>query len=140
MARYKDLPAPVYPDPAPVPKPPNPFNDAPPTPKEIATARRIIRRLITEGRWGHSGGYVGFRGGRWTHGMPLGHASGKDAEALCAFAGVTPDEIVSRGDCADCANADNGSERGYAEPCGSCKRPYHSNFVPAAEVRRKKDT
>lgn len=66
------------------------------------------------------------------HALP--HVTPTQLDILFRFAGVTPDEIESRGDCADCANADNGHERGYAPPCNSCLRPYHDQFVPATRV------
>ena len=130
---------PILPSPTPVPKPSPAVRDAPPTPEEVAAALEALRPMLLGMRWDAQGGYSGRWEGKW---MGLGHALGcatpEQLDALFAFAGVTPDEIEARGDCKDCANADNGRERGYARPCGDCLRPWHSHFVPAATVKRKK--
>lgn len=126
---------PIKPTPTPVPKPAPPIDTTPPTDAEIVAARQVLQAVLPTLRWDHSGGYPQRIAGRWAPGQcALPHVTPTQLDILFRFAGVTPDEIESRGDCADCANADNGHERGYAPPCNSCLRPYHDQFVPATRV------
>lgn len=125
---------PIKPDPVPVPKPAPPVDMTPPTAAQIDDARRVLQTLLRQLRWDRSGGYPGYVNGRWSGTRSLPAASPVQLDALFRFAGVTPDAIESRGDCADCANAKDGRERGYDQPCVRCLRPYHDQFVPIAAV------
>jgi len=102
-------------------------------------ALRVIRRLLIEMRWDNQGGYVMRCDGEWQFvTIGLGQVTPAELDQLFAFAGITPDEIDVVGDCEDCANSDNGHERGYAAPCVSCLRPSHINhFVPRSNLRRR---
>lgn len=61
-----------------------------------------------------------------------------ELDALFAFVGIVPDEIDVVGECKDCANSDDGHERGYSAPCVTCLRPSHINgFVPRENVTKR---
>jgi hypothetical protein len=121
------------------PRPPPPLNDAAPTEAEIAKARSALRRVLLDGRWDDQGGYSSRHNGKWAFvSSSLGQLTPKEIDALFAFAGVVPDEIEVVGHCSDCANSDNGRERGYVAPCVSCLRPSHINgFVPISKIGRR---
>lgn len=100
--------------------------------KGLAALRRVLRAM----RWHDQGGYVSRDNGKWSFvstGLP--QTTPEELDALFAMAGIEPDEIVVKGACFHCKHArDDGSERGYENPCSPCKRPYHSNFVPADRI------
>jgi hypothetical protein len=122
------------------PRPPPPISAMPPTAEEIRNARTVLRRVLLEQRWDLQGGYSSRRNGKWQFvTASLGQLAPKEFDALFAFAGIVPDEIETVGDCADCANSDDGRERGYSAPCSSCLRPSHiNNFVPIKNLKRNK--
>ena len=86
----------------------------------------MLRRL----RWDDQGGYPHYLGdGKWNvlgSSLPV---SPTELNALFEWVGIVPEVIVPRGECAHCQHAILGHERGYVEPCCSCKRPQMSNFV-----------
>lgn len=102
-------------------------------------AREVIRRLLREMRWDDQGGYASRYGGKWSFvSTGLGQVTPKELDQLFKFAGMTPDEIDIVGPCSECANSDNGYERGYSAPCSSCLRPSHiNNFVPITKVTKR---
>jgi hypothetical protein len=110
-----------------------------PTPSEIGKARAVLRRVLRAARWDNQGGYPGRHDGKWSFvSSSIGQVFPEELDALFAFAGVTPDEIEAVGECSDCANSDDGRERGYSVPCVSCLRPSHINhFVPRESLKRK---
>ncbi len=131
---------PTYPSPAPKPAPAPPLRKTPPTAAQVTAGIAALRPMLLAMRWDKSGGYTGRHGGKWhSEGSHLS-ATGVQLDALFALAGITPDEIECRGDCKDCVNSDNGRERGYAKPCVDCLRPWHSNFVALAVVKRRART
>lgn len=92
-------------------------------------AKTALRTILQRLRWDDQGGYPGRRAGKWdfvTTGMT---ATPEELDALFAYAGLVPDEIKSLGSCGSCASSVNGRERGYADLCGSCRRPQMSNFT-----------
>ena len=121
------------------PKPPPAASRMPPTEEETASARAVLRRALRAMRWDDQGGYSSRYGGRWRLvSSSIGQFSASELDALFKFAGIVADEIAIVGDCADCANSDNGYERGYAPPCISCLRPSHiNNFVPRDSLLTK---
>lgn len=100
--------------------------------KGIATLRRLLRSM----RWHDQGGYVSRSDGKWdfvSTGLP--QTTPEDLDELFALAGIEPDEVVPKGNCFHCKHArEDGSERGYDQPCCSCTRPYHSHFVAASRL------
>jgi hypothetical protein len=112
-------------------------------PQVVREARKVIRRLMLAMRWDDQGGYSGRQNGKWDFiSTSLAQTYPEELDALMAFAGIVPDEIKSKGDCADCEFSVDGPtgrhERGYEMPCLKCSRPYHSNFVPLKRVTRKR--
>jgi hypothetical protein len=105
-------------------------------------ALRVIRRLLREMRWDNQGGYPGRSDGKWDFiSTGIGQVTPDELDKLFVFAGMTPDEIEVVGPCSDCANSDDGRERGYSAPCVSCLRPSHiNNFVPLHTVTKKRRT
>jgi hypothetical protein len=105
----------------------------------IRTAIDELRTALRRLRWDDQDGYPGYHGnGRWdfvSTGLPV---TPDELNALFELAGIVPDVIVPLGHCEDCLHAVNGRERGYVEPCGSCKRPRMSNFVPVAAAHRRR--
>lgn len=110
-----------------------------------------LRTILWRGRWHDQGGYAGRCNGEWqfiTGGV--GHATPEEMDALFDLAGLEPEEIESMGSCRYCkfavVNEKNGrvGERGYVDPCLSCKRPRMSHFemVPEDQLdaRRKLKT
>jgi len=122
------------------PSPAPPVDDTPPTVAEIAKVREVLRRVLLDQRWDNQGGYSGRHDGKWNFvSSSIGQVEPKELDTLFAFAGIVPDEIEIIGTCADCANSDNGHERGYAAPCSDCLRPSHiNNFVPRENLKRSK--
>lgn len=123
------------------PKPPPEVSLAPPTNAEISAVRAVLQRLLLEERWDNQGGYVSYDGdGKWSFvSSSLGQITPGEFNVLFKFAGIVPDEIDVVGYCVDCANSDNGRERGYAAPCSSCLRPSHINhFVPRDKLVRRR--
>ena len=106
---------PTYPNPLPTPKAAPKVRKSPPTDYQIEDALLALRPMLTALRWGHSGGYSGRQGGRWRSSSTGISATPEQLDALFAFAGVTPDEIESRGDCSDCVNSDWGINGDYHE-------------------------
>lgn len=100
---------------------------------------RIIRRLLRGQRWDDQGGYVDRHDGKWMFvSAGLGQVTPAELDKLFEFAGMTADEIEVVGDCADCANSDDGYERGFAAPCSSCLHPSHINhFVPREKLTKR---
>lgn len=100
--------------------------------KGVATLRRLLRAM----RWDDQGGYSSRQNGKWlfiSTGLP--QTTPEDLDELFALAGIEPDEVVPKGNCFHCKHArEDGRERGYDQPCCTCTRPYHSNFVPANRV------
>jgi hypothetical protein len=129
----------------PLKAPPRDAKPAPATNRSVpdgyvtADAQRVIRRLLRDMRWNDQGGYPSRHNGKWSFvSTGLGQATPKELDMLFKFAGMIPDEIEIAGDCADCANSDNGHERGYAAPCCSCLRPSHINhFVPRENLTKR---
>lgn len=103
---------------------------------EMRAAQHVVRRLLRDMRWDDQGGYVSRHNGRWSFvSTGLGQVTPVELDKLFTFAGMTSDEIEIVGDCVDCANSDEGRERGYSAPCVSCLRPSHiNNFVPLAKL------
>jgi hypothetical protein len=112
-------------------------------PFELVEGVKALRAVLRRMRWDGQGGYVGYEGnGRWSFiSTGLGQVTPEELNALFRLAGIEPDEIVSLGDCSKCANGEvvhgRRQERGYREPCLTCKRPRMSNFVPLERVKRK---
>lgn len=125
--------------PARTPKPPPVPNNNPPTAEETQAARDVLRSVLLGRRWDDQGGYVGLHEGKWDFvSASIGQFAPEELDALFAFAGIVPDEIDIVGHCSDCANSDDGHERGYAAPCSSCLRPSHiNNFVPREKLTRR---
>ena len=100
----------------------------------------VVRRLLRDMRWDDQGGYAGRNGGKWDFvSTSLGQVTPDELDELFEFAGMTADEIEIVGNCSDCANSNEGYERGYAAPCGSCLRPSHiNNFVPIDKLTKPK--
>lgn len=88
-----------------------------------------LRRAIRATRWDNQGGYP-FAGGHCSIGL-----NADDMAAVLELVGMEMDEIDTTGECADCAFAEDGKERGYAFPCSGCLRPYHDNFIQATPYR-----
>lgn len=120
------------------PKPPPPIDNKLVTEEQTSAAMLVIRRALREMRWDGQGGYSSRRGGKWDFvSTSIGQFTPDELDTLFAFAGIVPDEIEIVGVCADCANSDNGHERGYSPPCSSCLRPSHINhFVPRDKLAR----
>lgn len=96
------------------------------TEENLAALRSVLSRM----RWHDQGGFSGYVGNReWSFvstGLP--QTGPDELNALMDLAGIIPDKIVSLGDCSDCFHSENGREKGYRQPCLSCKRPRMSNF------------
>lgn len=139
MSRYDPKFKPRYPKTPHKPKLAPPLSRKPSTDSEVREARDVIRKALVDMRWDQQGGYSGLYKGNWNFiSSGIGNFTPDQLDILFAFAGVTADEIEPVGACKDCANADEyGGERGYVEPCCSCTRPFHSNFVPMAKVRKR---
>lgn len=119
------------------PRPAPAVSREPPSPVQIKAARKALQRVLLAMRWDNQGGYVSYDGnGKWAFVSTGLGLTPDELNALFAFAGIVPDEIEIVGDCADCANSDNGHERGYSPPCVSCLRPSHiNNFVPIEKLK-----
>lgn len=98
------------------------------------TLRAVLRRM----RWDEQGGYPGRKDGKWLFEAVQLTLKPEELDVLFEAAGVVPDEIQSLGKCSDCANAVNGRERGYEQPCASCNRPMMSAFVPVKKAVRRR--
>ena len=102
--------------------------------KELAAsaetrARGIIRRAFEAHYDADQDGYFPDRvvDGRFVHNVTL-RLSADEANTLAAFASLVPKAIESLGACDTCLYSKQGSERGYAQPCLTCKRPRMSNW------------
>jgi hypothetical protein len=103
-------------------------------------ARKVIQRVLIDMRSKEQGGYTSLSDGAWCFvSTSLGQFTANELDALFAFAGIVPDEVEVVGSCADCANSNDGHERGYSKPCVMCLRPSHINhFVPREKLARGK--
>jgi len=107
-----------------------------PTESDLREGIRVLGTVLRRLRWDDQGGYPGLYKGEWDFASTsLPQTTPAELDALFKLAGIVPDEIVPLGSCRECAHASDGRERGYANPCGGCKRPRMSNFVPLASVR-----
>lgn len=105
---------------------------------ELAAGLIVLREHLRKMRWDDQGGYVGWENGKWNFiSTSMAQISSENLSALFKFAGIEPDEIEPKGQCIDCKHSINGREKGYEQPCSSCSRPYHSNFVPTTKVKKK---
>jgi hypothetical protein len=110
--------------------------------KELEERISVLREILRRMRWHDQGGYPGLHDGKWSFiSTSLPQTTPEELDELFKLVGITPDEIESLGPCEECANAqeyEDGtrSERGYEEPCSTCKRPRHSNFVPMEKITR----
>ncbi len=101
----------------------------------LARGTAALRAILKRKRDDKQGGYHGRENGKWDFiSSGLSGISPEEMDALFALAGIVPDEIVSKGDCKDCAAGP--ADLGWDEPCVSCSRPSMSNFVPLARVGR----
>lgn len=101
----------------------------------VEAAREILRKRFVEMRRDDQDGYGLYRGnGVWdlqTMGLPA--VTPDELNVLFDFVGVEPDPIIPLGVCRLCNHAHETYdgrfvEKGYEEPCRSCKRPRMSNF------------
>jgi hypothetical protein len=108
--------------------------------RHLVRGIKVLARVLKRARWDDQGGYPSYNNGKWSFissGLP--QATPEEWDALFALAGIVPDEIVSKGSCEDCSHAKvlaDGSraEKGYVQPCLSCKRPSMSNFEPLVKI------
>jgi hypothetical protein len=112
-------------------------------PKAFMDGLKVLRALLKRQRWDDQQGYPGYLGdGKWDFiSSGLGQAAPEELNALFALAGIEPDVIESKGDCTTCGNSVVGSdgrryEQGYSGPCGPCKRPKMSNWVPIKKLKK----
>ena len=90
----------------------------------------LLRQILLQERWDNQGGYVGYSGyGHWDFISASLTVTPEIMNELFDLAGISPQQIVSAGDCKQCKWSCNHSrERGYVQPCLSCHRPRMSNF------------
>lgn len=96
---------------------------------------KVLQDVLKRMRWDDQGGYLDvgddgkFAGNCGFITSALPQSTPEEIDALFELAGIVPDPIVSKGSCETCAHAyPDGEERGWSNPCVSCKRPQMSNY------------
>lgn len=78
------------------------------------------------------GGHLSYKGGgQWGFIAAGIEMTPAHINACFEALGQQPVVIVPQGFCSTCKNAIGGRERGYREPCLTCKRPKMSNWQAA---------
>lgn len=96
-----------------------------------------LRAALLGKRDADMGGFPGYRGeGKWDFSACLIEVSPELLNSLLALAGITPDEIIPRGECQTCHWSDDGHHRGWGVPCCGCSSPYMSRYAPKRKGKR----
>jgi hypothetical protein len=108
------------------------FSDPNPTLENLEVLRTVLLRLRNDDQGGFNCYRAGVQelGGHWMFvSTALPQTTPDELDALMDLAGIIPDEIVPIGHCYKCKfSNEHGNERGYKEPCLTCKHPLMSNF------------
>jgi hypothetical protein len=97
-----------------------------------------LRASLLERRWDDQGGFYDYRGDdKWGFISKSIDLTPDLFNGLLALAGITPDEIIPRGECETCRWSDNGRHRDWGAPCCGCGQPYMSRYAPKRKGKRR---